>query len=292
MESLNYHHLYYFWNVCRLGGFTKAATALRLSQSSVSEQVSLLEARLGHKLLERTTRRVQVTEAGAAAFRFADKIFGTGQELLDFMALRPSSRKQHLRFGALAGLSRNLQGRFLSPLMNREDVQFSVTVGESRRLLKLLREHSLDLVLSTYPSGEAETGELYAHPLMSSPLCLVMRPRKGLARKNYLAILEAERVYLPSAAMESRADFDHFTNSKGLTLKVGGEVDDVALLRVLALSGKGIVLIPKMGVVNDLANRNLVLIHEFKNFTQAFYAITRQKRFPNPLIAELVRAFG
>ena len=291
MENLNYHHLYYFWNVCRLGGFTKAAAALKLSQSSVSEQVSLLEARLGQKLLERTTRRVQVTEAGAAALRFADTIFGAGQELLDFMSLRPSTRQQRLRFGALAGLSRNLQGRFLAPLLDRDDVQFSVTVGESRRLLKLLREHSLDLVLSTYPAGESETGELYAHPLTSSPLCLVMRPKKGLSRKNYLEMLSSERVYLPSLALESRADFDHFAHSKGLTLKVGGEVDDVALLRVLALTGKGIVLIPKMGVANDLTNRNLVLVHEFKNFTQHFYAITRQKRFPNPLIAELVRAF-
>ena len=94
---------------------------------------------------------------------------------------------------------------------------------------------------------------------------------------------------LPSTNLESRAEFDHFIESHGFTIELAGEVDDIALLRLLALSGKGVVVIPRMGVINDIESKSLFVIHEFKEIRQRYYAITRQKKFPNTLIAELVK---
>jgi LysR family transcriptional activator of nhaA len=74
-------------------------------------------------------------------------------------------------------------------------------------------------------------------------------------------------------------------------LKTAGELDDIALLRIIALNGKGLVIIPRLGVVNDIDNGSLIVLHEFKSIKQSFYAITRQKKFPNPIINELVRSF-
>ncbi len=291
MESLNYHHLYYFWTVCHEGGFTKAGLKLRLSQSAISEQVSRLEESFGQKLIARTTRRFELTEAGKAALKYADTIFASGKELMDFMKHRPSKSRQLLRIGALGSLSRNLQAAFLRPLLERQDVHFAVTVGDSKRLFRLLREHTLDIVLSTFPAGEDASKELYTHLLTQSPLCLVTS--KSTATRNELpldSVLQSRPVFLPTAALESRSDFDHFVESKGITLNIVGEIDDVALLRVLALTGKGLVVIPRVGVADDVTNKDLVILHEFKNIKQKFYAITRQKKFPNPIIAELVRS--
>jgi LysR family transcriptional activator of nhaA len=290
MDSLNYHHLYYFWMVCHEGGFTKAGLKLRLSQSAVSEQIRRLEEALGQKLIARTTRSFELTEAGRTALRYAETIFTTGRELMDFMKHRPTKSRHQLRIGALGSLSRNLQATFLRPLLDREDIYFSVTVGDTKRLFRLLRDHSLDIVLSTFPAGEDASTELYTHLLTQSPLCLVIS--KSIAIQKDLSLetlIQSRRIFLPSATLESRSDFDHYVESKGIHLNVAGEVDDVALLRVLALTGKGLVVLPKLGVSDDIANNSLIVLHEFKNIKQKFYAITRQKRFPNPTIAELVR---
>jgi LysR family transcriptional activator of nhaA len=292
MDHLNYHHLHYFWAVCHEGGFTKAGLRLRLSQSAVSEQVSSLEVALGQKLISRTTRRFELTEAGRAALKYANTIFTTGEELLDFMKHRPNQNKQMIRIGALGSLSRNVQAAFLKPLLDRNDVHFSVTVGDSKRLLRLVRDHALDVVLSTFPVGEEEAGELYTHRLSQSPLCIVGGPKPGRRNSgNPNELLESHRVFLLGTAMESRSDFDHYVESNRLKLNVAGEVDDVALLRILALTGKGLVVIPKFGVANDIRNKSLAVFHEFKTINQSFYAITRQKKFPNPLIGQLVREF-
>src|SRR5689334_14395374 len=130
MNTLNYHHLFYFWTVCQEGGFTKASQKLRISQSAVSEQVRHLEESSGQRLIERTTRSFQLTENGNIALKYAEMIFGAGQELVDFMLHRPRKGKQLIRIGALGSLSRNLQARFLAPILNRKDVRFSLIVGD------------------------------------------------------------------------------------------------------------------------------------------------------------------
>jgi LysR family transcriptional activator of nhaA len=157
----------------------------------------------------------------------------------------------------------------------------------------------LDIVLSTFPAVESETDVLYNHLLSESPLCLVEKRTSGSRSKasgdsalSFLGLLERERVYLPTAALESRAEFDYLIESKGVRLNIGGEVDDIALLRVIALTGKGVVLVPKMGIQHDLQNKSLSLIHEFRSIRQRFYAITRQKKFPNPMIESLVRSYS
>ncbi|MBC7386924.1 MAG: LysR family transcriptional regulator [Cryobacterium sp.] len=292
METLNYHHLYYFWTVCKEGGFTKASQKMRLSQSAVSEQVSKLEATFGQKLITRTTRSFELTEAGGTALKFAETIFSAGTELMDFMKHRQSFKKQNIRIGALGSLSRNLQAKFLAPILDREDVQFSVTVGDSKRLIKLLRDHALDIVLSTFSATEEESSELYTHLLTHSPLCLVSSKSLKIKKTDKVEdILSHNRIFLPSSSLESRSDFDHYIESNDIQMNIAGELDDIALLRILALTGKGLVVIPLLGVVNDIATGSLVVVHEFKSIKQRFYAITRQKKFPNPIINDLVRSF-
>ncbi len=289
METLNYHHLLYYWTVCRSGGFSKAAQKLRLSQSAVSEQVGRLEEFLGQKLIERTTRSFELTETGVVVLNYAETIFSTGGELMDFIRNRPSATRSTIRVGALGSLSRNLQVGFLEPILGKKDVFFSVTTGDSKRLLRMLLEHTLDVVLSTFPAGEDFSGKLYTHLLLDSPLCLVSSPDAKVRDSSLKNRLESLNIYFPSTVLESRSDLDHFLESKRIKLNICGEVDDIALLRLLALNAKGASIVPKIGIENDLRTGNLKALHEFKNIRQRFYAITRQKKFPNPMMNPLLR---
>src|SRR5947208_6945260 len=66
--------LRYFAAVARHGNFTRAAEELHLAQSALSQQVRRLERELGVELLSRTTRRVELTQAGEIALRRATRI--------------------------------------------------------------------------------------------------------------------------------------------------------------------------------------------------------------------------
>ncbi len=156
----------------------------------------------------------------------------------------------------------------------------------------MLRDHTLDVVLSTFSIGEDTSSELYTHLLTQSPLCLVVAtPLKRVKKLPLNEALQAVRLFLPSSTFESRSDFDQYVEVNNLKLKIMGEVDDIALLRILALTNKGAVIIPLVGILGDIENSALTLVHEFKSIKQKFYAITRQKKFQNPIISELVRSF-
>src|SRR5258706_318180 len=72
---MNFERLRIFTEVARLGGFSRAAAALYLSQSNVSTQVGLVERELETTLFRRRGRRVLLTEAGDTLYRHARLIF-------------------------------------------------------------------------------------------------------------------------------------------------------------------------------------------------------------------------
>jgi len=82
LEQLNFHHLFYFWRVARLGHLTQAASELHVSQSALSAQIRQLEQRLGEDLFTRQGRRLQLTDTGQLVLAYAENIFGLGQEML------------------------------------------------------------------------------------------------------------------------------------------------------------------------------------------------------------------
>ncbi len=62
LEQLNFHHLFYFWRVAKLGHLTRAAEEVHASQSALSAQIRQLEERLGEPLFTRENRRMVLTE--------------------------------------------------------------------------------------------------------------------------------------------------------------------------------------------------------------------------------------
>jgi len=89
-----------FCNVIDHGSFSGAARALRRPKSSVSASVARLEARLGTRLIERTTRRLRLTEAGESLYREMSPLFAHLREALAAAAAMDESVSGHLRIAA------------------------------------------------------------------------------------------------------------------------------------------------------------------------------------------------
>src|SRR5689334_13386897 len=82
MSIMELNHLKYFYEVARLGSFTKASRALRISQPSISKMVKLLEGRQNVKLLDRSKRGgVHLTPTGKRFFESCISIFGEVETL-------------------------------------------------------------------------------------------------------------------------------------------------------------------------------------------------------------------
>lgn len=288
MRDLNYNHLRYFWAVAHDGNLTRTAERMAVSQSALSTQIRKLEERLGHALFEREGRRLVLTEAGRIALDHADSIFATGEELLD--VLRETGRaRQAVRIGALATLSRNFQIGFVQPLLHRTDVELVLRSGSAAELMQALASLQLDVVLANRPPARDAITAYLSHKIAEQRVSLIGRP--GIAGDTSLAaLLATQPLVLPTLESSVRTAFDALAASLGVRPQIAAEVDDMALMRLLTRDGVGLAVLPPIVVRDELAAGTLVEFDQLPQVTESFYAVTLDRRFPNPLVAELLRA--
>jgi LysR family transcriptional activator of nhaA len=288
MGNLNFNHLRYFWAVAREGSLTRAAGRLNVSQSALSVQIQKLEHQMGHPLFDRVGKKLVLTEAGQIALDYADTVFKAGDELLSTLGGRPASSRQILRVGALPTLSRNFQLEFLRPLVGRSDVELIVRSGNTRELLTQLEAHALDVVLSNSAAPRDARSSLRNHLLNEQPVSLVGHRRRGQRRFRFPDDLRTVPILLPSLDSEIRVAFDRVLELAGIRPIILAEVDDMAMLRLLAREREGVALVPPIVVRDELETGALVEHCRIPEVTETFYAIVQKRRFPNRLLSELL----
>lgn len=288
VASLNYHHLRYFWAIAHEGSLTRAAERLNLSQSALSVQLGKLEQQLGHSLFERAGKRLILTEAGRIALDYADTVFQAGDELVSTMQGRAPAKRQVFRVGALTTLSRNFQLEFLRPLVGRADVELVVRSGTMLDLLGQLETHAVDVVLANSTPPQDAQSSFRTHLLDQQPVGLVRRPGAAKASFRFPESLAFEPILLPSLGSEIRLAFDRILERASVIPIILAEVDDMAMLRLLARESEGVTLVPPIVVRDELASGALVEVVRIPTLSESFYAITQKRRFPNPLLVELL----
>ncbi len=288
MAEINYHHLRYFWAVAHDGNLTRTAERLNLSQSAVSVQIKQLEASLGHALFERRGRQLILTEAGRIALDHADAIFAAGRELVGTLQEKGRSR-QAVRIGALATLSRNFQLEFLRPILGRQDVEIILRSGTSADLLQSLEALNLDVVLiNRAPLRDAAT-PFVSHRLSEQPVSLVGTPRLLQDASGLNDLLTRQPIILPTADTGVRIGFDALVERLGIRPQIAAEVEDMAMMRLLAREGLGLAVLPPIVVQDELSSGRLVEADRLPDIGEAFFAVTLSRRFPNPILSELLK---
>lgn len=283
---MNLHHLRLFRAVAADGSLTGAARRLNLSQSALSTQIKALEASLGHALFERRGRSLVLTEAGRIALDHADAIFRTAEDLAAVMRETGNVRRA-LRVGALSTLSRNFQMEFLRPLVGRRDVEVILRSGSQAELLRELDALALDVVLTNLaPPREADTPWL-VHQIGEQPVSLIGTPAR-IGRRAMDVLLRDEALVLPAKDSALRAAFDALAARHGATPHIAAEADDMAMLRLLAREDAGLAVIPPIVVRDELQSGLLVEVAQLEGIREHFLAVTRQRRFPNPVVGELL----
>lgn len=292
MAELNFHHLRYFWAVAHRRQLTKTAEALHISPSALSIQLRQLEERLGHALFERKNRRLELTEAGRIVLEHADAIFKSGQELLSTLRGTPAVARPVLRVGAVATLSRNFQIDWVLPLLKDDNLQVRLVSGQMRELLSQLASHALDVVLSNESAPRDTAAGWISRRIAQQPMSLVsVPPIKGRRRVKSFSFpddLEGQPLILPSQDSAVRLAFDLALDEAGVRPRILAEVDDMAMLRLLARETGALALVAPVVVRDELKTGILVERCTLKQLQENFYAITMRRRFAHPALRPLL----
>jgi LysR family transcriptional activator of nhaA len=284
MDRLNYHHLRYFRQVALEGNLTRAAEKLNLSQSALSTQIRQLEERLGHRLFERAGRGLVLTEAGGIALDHANRIFDLGEDLVAALGQEEGAGRP-LRVGALSTLSRNFQLRFLRPALEGS-AELVLSSGNSAVLFAALEALALDVVLSTEPPPRGSVEGLVAHRIAAQPVALYGTPRR-LQHDTLEALLAEEPMILPTES-SIRTGFDSLVARLGIEPRIAADVDDMAMVRLLAREDFGLAVAPAVVLADEIRQGILTAAPFELDIAETFYAVTARRSFPHPLLGRLL----
>ncbi|EGJ11421.1 LysR family transcriptional regulator [Rubrivivax benzoatilyticus] len=278
VEQLNFHHLLYFWRVAKAGHLTQVANELHVSQSALSSQIRQLEERLGEPLFERTGRRLVLTDTGQLVLSYAENIFGMGQDLLGRLQGRGQGMVR-LRVGSVATLSRNYQENWIRPLLADPAVTLTLESGMLDELLRRLLQHQLDVVLANEAVPADPDRPLHCRFLGSQAISLVGPAAawqgRSLRMPEDLGGLE---LAVPGPRHALRGQFDALCVAAGVAPRLRAEVDDMAMLRLVARDSGWLTVLPEVVVQDELQAGVLVTVGRSAQLQENFYAITTLHR--------------
>ncbi len=278
LDRLNFRHLLYFWRVAGTGHLTRAAQELHVSQSALSTQIRQLEQRLGEPLFERDGRRLVLTATGQMVQSYAENIFGLGQELLGRLDGQGQGSLR-LRVGSVATLSRNYQENWIRPLLADPAVTLSLESGMLGELLERLLQHRLDVVLSNEAVAADSERPFHCRFLGSQAISLVGPAAAWKHRRLRVPEeLHDKDLALPGPRHALRAQFDALCMAAEVKPRCRAEVDDMAMLRLIARDSGWLTVLPEVVVQDELRTGRLVEVGRSEQLQEHFYAITTSHR--------------
>lgn len=286
MDDPNYHHLFYFWTVGREGSILAAGRKLLVSQPTISSQIRSLERSLGQPLFHRRGRRLELTEMGHVAMRYADDIFALGRELRETFRGRPSDRAPRFVVGVADAVPKLIAYRLLEPALQLPGgVELLCREGKPDKLLADLAIHELDLVLSDAPIGPSVNVRAYSHLLGESPLSVFGTP--SLAKKfrnRFPRCLSEAPLLLPAETCTIRRTLNQWMLTNGITPHVVGQFEDSALLKAFGYAGRGL-FFASAAIAPEIERQyGVVRIGTIPALRERFYAISIERRIRHPAI--------
>ncbi|RJG26382.1 LysR family transcriptional regulator [Massilia cavernae] len=266
-----------FVEVVARGSLSAAARAEGIAPAMIGRRLDALEARLGVKLLQRTTRKLVLTNEGAAFLEDCQRILAELEEAETAVAERSAKASGHLLVSAPAGFGR----RHVAPLLPSflaEHQDVTINLNLSDRIVDVIGE-GVDVAIRIASLSDSS---LVGVKLADNQRVLVASPaylrRKGTPRT--LADL-AKHNCLAFSSEGSQRGWTFNENGKIVTLKVPGNMvcNDGAVLHEWALAGKGLAWRSMWEVGSDIdAGRLRTVLNQHAAPGSDIYAVFAQRR--------------
>lgn len=250
---MDLNELFVFARVVQTGSFTSAARALDMTKSSVSRKITDLEDRIGARLLQRTTRSLNLTDVGRAYYEHCARIIAEVEEANLAVSQMQATPRGLLRISI--PLAFGLLGPVLDEYLARyPDVKLEVVATD--RAVDLVDE-GFDLALR---AGKLADSALIARPLATIRRVVVASPqylkRRGTPKQPEELTGHECLVFSVSSAP---TEWNLSIKTKTVTVKVPARlaVNDFDILLQAAKRGLGIASLPDFLVRRDLATGKL-----------------------------------
>lgn len=257
MSLLDQMHV--FTRVAELNSFTQAATSLGMPKASVSTAVQQLEAKMGARLLQRTTRKVVLTHDGQAFYeRCKDALADMDELQTMFQTQASNALKGRVRLDMTTLIARNAVLPRLGELLALHPL-LDIEISSTERRVDVIRE-GFDCVVR---AGRVTDPGLIARPVGQLRMVNCASPHylAQYGTPHSVADLAQHRLVHYAATLGAKSSgFEYVRDGQDLAIPMAGQVtvNNAEAYQIACLAGLGIVQAPLVGVRELLAQGQLI----------------------------------
>lgn len=274
-SDLNAAHL--FVEVVRRGSFTGAARALGLPKSTLSRKITDLEARLGARLIQRTTRSLSLTDVGAAYYERVHRIVSELSEAEAAVLDAQNTPRGILRVSAPPDIGVVLLPRAL-PEFTQMYPEVEIVLDLSGRRVDMVGE-GFDVAIR---AGHHLDGSVIAKAIGTGTMSLYASPKYLEARgaPKRLQDLAQHDCLVFGRTPERKWSFEHAGGAEEVIVRGRVAIKDFGYLKLTALAGAGISLLPDLLVGPDVHRGRLVrVLSDYEHVREMLYVVYPSRTF-------------
>jgi DNA-binding transcriptional LysR family regulator len=274
---MNFHQLHIFHTVAELGSFSLAAQMLHMTQPAVTMQVQGLEDYFGTKLLNRSTKKIELTEAGQTLFPYAQRSIDMMRETDVAMSSFTHMLQGRLQLGASLTIGEYVLPRLLGPFGQQyPQINIVMKVMNTTQIIDEICKHQLNFGLIEAP---IQHPNMVIDVVMQDELKLIVPADHPLAEQdevNLEDVLQYPFVLREQGSGTRQVMEDQFLNN-GINLdqiQVVMELGSTGAVKSAVEAGLGITMLSPSSVKHEIA-LGLVKMMDIRDveFKRQFYAI-------------------
>ncbi|OPA78567.1 LysR family transcriptional regulator [Paenibacillus selenitireducens] len=275
---MNFHQLHIFFTVSEKGSFSAAAHALHMTQPAVTMQVQSLEEYFGARLFNRSTKRIELSEAGRALLPFARKSIELIRETDLAMSKFTHMVQGRLQLGASLTIGEYMLPRMLGPFGQQyPNITISMKVMNTAQILEEIINHQLNFGLIEAPVHHPD---MHIEAVMRDELKLIVPAKHALAEAEVVSVDEVLKYpfILREPGSGTRQVMEEQFARKNIDMKhdirTVMELGSTGAIKSAVEAGLGITLLSPSSVKHEVA-LGLVKILDIEelSFHRQFYSI-------------------
>jgi molybdate transport repressor ModE-like protein len=280
--------------VAEHGSFSKAAAALLLTPSAVSQQIAALERTLGTPVVQRGARGTVLTEPGRLLVETADVIISELQSTQEHIGRLTNGAPARLTVATFAsGGQRLLPAALTRFVREHPGVEFDIFEHDPEDSIPMVQRGQADLALAFHFDGPPPVvpdnrSGLEWTPLLDDPMWIVLPREHPLAGRASLSLSELGKQRWVQGCVKINRILDGYAQLAGIDIQTCCNTSDYAFAQALISTGIGVGLVPEIALsVND----NLVALPlEAPRPSRFIGAVTGRRGRGHPLVRDLLSA--
>lgn len=295
MIPFNYHHLYYFYVIAQEGSISKATRQLNLAQPTLSAQLKQFEDFLGIKLFIREKRKLILTEEGHKVLSYAKMIFDIGQELKDRLVDLSHEGRPHIHIGISSYVPKTLVDLLLNFILESDsDTYIHLQKDNMSKLIQDLDDHLIDIILTDTPFETNLANTIQNKFVGKIPIVFCAHPDLAKQIKKFPQDLNDQPMILPAAPRQIAHELKEYLYEHQIEPRIVAEIQDVEIVRRLALRGHGIAALNEVTIREAPAKQKLTILNEPSRdpIYEKVYIITKKKKQTLPVVDNILENFS